>query len=184
MPYPHWDPVKGWGQPFIPPDKWTSPSGFSGTNWTWHGSFTDQGLLYHWPKYEKKSVTIINGWNIENWGYDPETGKVQLQQTFKNELSKFSCDHKYGEKNWPPPLRDNSHLTGTYRRKRRRRGRGKGFNFYFKNPTPLRPQKNMYGSLFEFLNRLPAASLFFPNSNNICFSLLRIRSIQGIFTKS
>jgi len=72
LPYPHWDPVRGWGtvlktewhglpQPAeILPDgshRYAAPR--HSTNWTFHGDFADQGLLYYWTRFHQKAVSIL-----------------------------------------------------------------------------------------------------------------------------
>jgi hypothetical protein len=42
--------------------------------------FANQGLLYHWVKYEEQSVSIILKTQIQNWGVD-NNGVLSLQQT-------------------------------------------------------------------------------------------------------
>merc|ERR1719162_1898739 len=68
---PHFDLVEGWGHTIIPPDYWcaTRDCKSQNTNWTFTAAFADQGLLYHWMKYEQKSFSHIhtNG-DIQNWG--------------------------------------------------------------------------------------------------------------------
>ncbi len=72
LPYPHWDPVRGWGR--ILTEEWNGlpqplemlPDGshrYGGprhsTNWTFHGDFADQGLLYYWTRFHQKAVSIV-----------------------------------------------------------------------------------------------------------------------------
>jgi alpha-N-acetylglucosamine transferase len=67
----------GWGHVITPPDYW---EGFNdkGTEWSFYGAFTDQGLLYHWVKYVKKQVTIIHGRNIQTFLPNPDTNQVEM----------------------------------------------------------------------------------------------------------
>jgi len=69
LPFPHWDERLGWGHQIIPPDHWENRLGQTGHRWKFYGVYADQGLLFHWAKYVRKSVTIIfpKG-RIENWG--------------------------------------------------------------------------------------------------------------------
>ena len=60
------DEVKGWGHVIEEGDEWVSRRE-SGRNWTFHFAFSDQGLLYHWTKYVKQSVTIVYEDKAENW---------------------------------------------------------------------------------------------------------------------
>jgi hypothetical protein len=89
LPWPHWDPIEGWGHEITAPDIWRSADGVTGTNWTWHGVFTDQGLIYHWTKYVKQSVSIINKNQVENWR--PKNGVAYLARTMKGILDKYTC---------------------------------------------------------------------------------------------
>ena len=52
------DEHEGWGHIIEAPDEWVSRKN-RGMNWTFHFAFSDQGLLYHWTKYVKKSVSIV-----------------------------------------------------------------------------------------------------------------------------
>lgn len=69
LPFPHWDERLGWGHQIVPPDHWENRLGQTGHRWKFYGVYADQGLLFHWAKYVRKSVTIIfpKG-RIENWG--------------------------------------------------------------------------------------------------------------------
>jgi len=62
------DPIEGWGHKITPPDSWISTKEPNGTEWSWHGDFVDQGLLYYWVKYLKKNVSIILFDKIQQWG--------------------------------------------------------------------------------------------------------------------
>lgn len=63
----HFNATIGWGHIMQPPDEWESLSGKQGSMWTFYGAFTDQGLIYHWTKYVKKKVTIINGGKVKTF---------------------------------------------------------------------------------------------------------------------
>jgi hypothetical protein len=89
LPWPHWDPVEGWGHQITPPDFWRSIDQITGTNWTWHAVFADQGLLYHWTKYAKKSVSLIIGGEVENW--TSRNGSAYLEETMKGIQTKYTC---------------------------------------------------------------------------------------------
>jgi hypothetical protein len=116
--YYSFDPVKGWGHAITPPDCWKSRRA-QGTNWTFHFAFSDQGLLYHWTKYVRQSVSIVFEHTVENYGDDGKRD-VKLIETLeepfnyqplirqKLSCSKFMCDfhHFTGPtKPWlrPPP---------------------------------------------------------------------------------
>jgi hypothetical protein len=84
--------VTGWGHTIEPPDEWVARSS-RGTNWTFHFAFSDQGLLYYYVKYLRKSVSIIQdgtvAGTVENWAAD-ENGKVRKVETFTNPFSNYS----------------------------------------------------------------------------------------------
>ena len=62
------------------------------TKWTWDRASTDQGLLYHWTKYVKGSVSIIIGDQIENWSTFPDTQTLYLEEILDNSpLTDYSC---------------------------------------------------------------------------------------------
>jgi hypothetical protein len=113
MPFPHWDPVEGWGHKIEAPDFWRSQDGLTGTNWTWHAVFADQGLLYHWTKYVKQSVSLIIHDEIENWG--SRDGNAHFETVIKDRaLNNYSCPTADTlEGNRPSPYRDFVHFTGT-----------------------------------------------------------------------
>jgi hypothetical protein len=69
MPYPpHWDETVGWGHVIAPDDPWRTTSTLQGTLWNYYGAQSDQGLLYYWVKYVKKSFSVIVDRSVENWG--------------------------------------------------------------------------------------------------------------------
>jgi hypothetical protein len=67
--YPHFDFTIGWGQD-LTYDPWVSLRE-TGTNWSFLAGFADQGLLYYYTKYHRKSVSVLHrdggvrhyGWN-------------------------------------------------------------------------------------------------------------------------
>ena len=79
----------GFGHRITPPDHWEPLTSYvkqlhdkvenddGQIKWDFYGSFTDQGLLYHWTKYVKKKLTIINGNKFQTWGSD-ENGILEL----------------------------------------------------------------------------------------------------------
>jgi len=127
QPYPHWDESYGWGHVITPPDYWKILRGWKKQNWTWYGSWADQGLLYYWTKYVKKSVSIIirndvEQWDKENW-IETWDGKLILRnETFdfeKNEIkgvlknpfmkNGYGCPQQHL---LPNPYDDFKHMTG------------------------------------------------------------------------
>jgi hypothetical protein len=168
------DEVKGWGHVIEEGDEWVSRRE-TGRNWTFHFAFSDQGLLYHWTKYVKKSVTIVYQDKAENWSpmvVDGETTKAVKERVldrpflnYSNPLvsqygscTKFMCDfiHFSGvQKPWlRKPLIDNLN-------DRNKLDKGEhiwwyflmvvdhelGLNLDFHNwPTNLRPTLGLYAT--------------------------------------
>ena len=79
----YWDPIVGWGHTISKDDpwhglpSWKPPSSSSSyppiyhatsTNWTFHGDFADQGLLYYYTKYYLQNVSILFLDHVEQWG--------------------------------------------------------------------------------------------------------------------
>jgi len=57
----------GFGHKIVAPDYWRSRRE-TGTLWNFHFAFSDQGLLFHYTKYVRKSVSIVFDNNlVENW---------------------------------------------------------------------------------------------------------------------
>jgi len=75
LPYPHWNETIGWGHVIEENDYWETFSKSKSQSWNFHGSFADQGLLYHWVKYEEKSVSIVFSQQVQHWGPGKD-GKV------------------------------------------------------------------------------------------------------------
>jgi lipopolysaccharide biosynthesis glycosyltransferase len=75
------------------------------------GGFADQGLLYHWVKYHRKSYTQIYPEYVEDWGQD-KYGNVTMLNVTSNDLP--SClPHKYRRMaKKVRPYRDFVHFTG------------------------------------------------------------------------
>eukprot|EP00804_Cyclotella_cryptica_P024971 CCRYP_015514-RA/>CCRYP_015514-RA protein AED:0.06 eAED:0.06 QI:0/-1/0/1/-1/1/1/0/471 len=69
----------GWGHKIVPPDGWNSYRYHNQTQWNFYGAFADQGLLYHWVKYEKSDVTFIRYKELQQWGeVDSQTDPSSL----------------------------------------------------------------------------------------------------------
>lgn len=79
LPYPHWNATLGWGHALEEGDdmEFLDPTKNNKT-WLFYGAYADQGLLYHWTKYEEKSVSIVFARLIQNWGSD-ENGKARKE---------------------------------------------------------------------------------------------------------
>jgi hypothetical protein len=73
------DVEQGWGHRIVHPDQWRSRKE-NDTKWIFHGAFADQGLLYHYAKYVKKSVSILFNQTdgIENYGLSKD-GTVRME---------------------------------------------------------------------------------------------------------
>ena len=115
--FPWWDPVEGWGHIIQPEDSWRSEYDVRGTNWTWHASFADQGLLYYWTKYIKHNVSQIIGNEIDHYtsGKDSRSKRQVpvLESTTYGTLRNFTCSPTIPS-NKNVPHRDFIHFTGTY----------------------------------------------------------------------
>ena len=116
----HWDRIEGWGHTI---KEWRSQRS-SGTNWTFHAAFADQGLLYYYTKFHQQSVSQIIGWEIEQWGKNitstNESGSIDvsepvLERIDNGTLSKYSCNPRKVKRHRPlVPFRDFEHFTGKY----------------------------------------------------------------------
>lgn len=117
MPYPHWDEKKGWGHAFDENDYYELINNKKNNTWNFYGAFADQGLLYHWTKYEGKSVSIVFRDSVQNWDVDAN-GKVYLEQTlgldiFDNVSVKRECWLELMKHNpCKAPHSDYIHFTG------------------------------------------------------------------------
>jgi hypothetical protein len=111
MDFPHWDTKIGWGHPIVgPQDYWISSEGKKGYEWNWYGCQADQGLLYYWTKYVKRSVSILVTSAVEQWTTDPNTGRLLQERIDKGTIHPYSCSP--GPKRRAAPYRDFVHLTG------------------------------------------------------------------------
>ena len=91
--YPYFDPVEGWGHAIEQGDQWEA-IWMQGRNWTFWSAFADQGLLYHWVKYVKKSVSIVRKFDVQNWGVNANGTfgvETTLVEPFKNRTSEYAC---------------------------------------------------------------------------------------------
>merc|ERR1719491_112342 len=115
--YPFFDPVEGWGHTIIPPDHICTEFACKrqDTNWTFLAAFADQGLLYHWMKYEQKSFSQIhpNG-TIQNWGIglnESVESQELIDSPFKNFSNPVLVVPVHNRK-LNPPFTDFWHFTG------------------------------------------------------------------------
>ena len=79
LPYPHFNETIGWGHVIEGEDRIQLLSERMQTNWNFYGGFADQGLLFHWAKYEEKSVSIVFRNKIQNWSAN-ENGDVHVER--------------------------------------------------------------------------------------------------------
>jgi alpha-N-acetylglucosamine transferase len=92
-----WDVVQGWGHPFNNGDTYTLVNGKKGYAWDFPGASMDQGLLYHWTKYEQQSISIVYKNSIENWG-TTSNGQIHVEETLKlDAINGHSTEHKCWE---------------------------------------------------------------------------------------
>jgi hypothetical protein len=96
------DPVKGWGHVIDENDKWQNRDGtFTGTRWDYYCGHVDQGLLYHWMRYEKGTYSVVypkpDG---EDFSFKANRSEAELQNWQDGKLegstpivdfTKFSC---------------------------------------------------------------------------------------------
>jgi hypothetical protein len=125
LPYPHWDTTLGWGQaiPALQPyETLVSESRTKATRWGFHGAIADQGLLYHWVKYERQSVSILINRVVQNWGTDadgqPKMKEKVIFQTLLDRVPESSHHPNFCWRTFVrvracvPPHSDYVHFTG------------------------------------------------------------------------
>jgi hypothetical protein len=113
------DPVEGWGHQIKSPDYWTTTKIGARTNWTFNAAQADQGLLYHWVKYAKKSVSLVRSNIVENWSVD-SNGTLSITATYDNPfvnvshpIKKFYHEcFRWSRKGCHAPYQDWVHFTG------------------------------------------------------------------------
>jgi hypothetical protein len=125
--YP-FDHVLGWGHAIQSPDEWVGlPKDRKRDRiWNFHGYFADQGLLYHWVKYVKQSVSILLLSTLQNWSPPPlqtnditsnastATSPVMEWNTSTSNINGFGCPMRHRIFRWhfPSPYKDFVHFTG------------------------------------------------------------------------
>jgi alpha-N-acetylglucosamine transferase len=77
-----WDTELGWGRFPGENDEHELLGGRKRRGWTFPGASDDVGLLYHWVKHEKKTVSIILRNTVQNWVTDTD-GNLTLEATLK-----------------------------------------------------------------------------------------------------
>ena len=79
----------GWGHVHESGDVWKANQR-EGSSWNFYGSIGDQGLLYYWVKYEKKSFTQIRrGQVLDDYGKSAN-GTVVMESSRQGVLSNHS----------------------------------------------------------------------------------------------
>jgi len=118
-----WNQSFGWGHVITPPDYWRDVKNRYNTNWTWYGVQADQGLLYYWAKYVKKSVSIVAREDVEQWDSDNweigingslslrplENGETDITTIVKKAFKSYGCPVTHF---LPAPYNDFHHMTG------------------------------------------------------------------------
>jgi hypothetical protein len=116
------DPVEGWGHQIKSPDYWMTTKISARTNWTFNAAHADQGLLYHWVKYAKKSVSLVRSNIVENWSVD-SNGTLRITATLDNPFVNVSQPVKkfyhecfrWSQKGCHAPYQDWVHFTGKHK---------------------------------------------------------------------
>jgi hypothetical protein len=179
--WPKFDVVNGWGHAMDADDPWQCRDiHIGGTNWTFHFAFADQGLLYHWTKFVKRSVSILGFQSLQNWAFNATTGKtfreMELAHPF-NETShprfhnfglclKYLCDFAHftgGGKPWthtPPSDLSSANFTHDDNPERvwwqtlAAIDRDLGMNLNFTNWQPRQPPLGAYAKYGDVERRI------------------------------
>ncbi|CAB9505556.1 expressed unknown protein [Seminavis robusta] len=86
------DENRGWGHVIKPPDAWwTINKKHKRRRWKFVGSHADQGLLYHWVKYYKRSASIVSGEEVDNYGPIKTKDRIQLEKTLYEPFKQYTC---------------------------------------------------------------------------------------------
>jgi lipopolysaccharide biosynthesis glycosyltransferase len=82
------------------------------TAWNWHQVEQDQGVLYHWVRYVKKNVTILDKHRLRR--YSEANGTTQLIQESHNFSIACPSAIAFEQRSLPdfPIIRDFMHFTG------------------------------------------------------------------------
>lgn len=134
-----WDEANGWGHVFTDNDTWECRNckrarNRRNTKWNFPSAASDQGLLYHWTKYVKRSVSIVSGrigrdQAVQNYAWSAESAAVVREAHYRlpfdavarplffqgTSCHTFMCDYIHfeeSEKPWlqRPPSADNVSL--------------------------------------------------------------------------
>jgi hypothetical protein len=100
----------GWGHKILPLDHWDSIGHQNQTKYDFYAACADQGLLYHWTKCVKKSVSIMHPEFIENYGTlcHVTNGSFFINNSTVSMLSRFEWEAlKQNNINGQPQKRSN-----------------------------------------------------------------------------
>jgi hypothetical protein len=116
LPAPHFDQRDGWGHAMTSDDPWTSfMRQRSGYRWNFYAAYTDQGLflqrfvlyssfvilfthqfciraglLYHYVKFDRRSVSIVIGDTVQTW-IPGQNGTVVLKEELQDIFANCTC---------------------------------------------------------------------------------------------
>ena len=82
------------------------------TNWTWHGVEGDQGMLFHWVRYVKQNVTLINKGRLQKWQAVDGVVKMVEETLGFNAACPNSIDFTHASVPDFPLVRDFVHYNG------------------------------------------------------------------------
>lgn len=114
--YAHFDLQMGWGHD-LTNDPWISERD-TGTKWTCLAAFADQGLLYYYTKYHRKSVSVLrrNGM-IHHYGWNEtavaEIGRQKSMDIVKDNPKMIRVPGKHLKLNYP--FNCFVHFTGSHK---------------------------------------------------------------------
>ena len=94
LPLPKFDKVQGWGRTMNVNDPWYSfQKRLSGHKWSFYASYLDQGLLYHYVKFVRQSVSIVLGKTVQNFrpSTDGLNTTVVLDMTLHEPFVNVTC---------------------------------------------------------------------------------------------
>lgn len=99
---------------FVIPFLYRSMWGRNGTRWSWYGANADQGLIYYWLKYVKKSTSLIIRHEVEQWEANSDGVLEREDDLHPNVLDQYGCARDLGPRRTlgPSPHSDFVHLTG------------------------------------------------------------------------
>lgn len=114
LPAPHFDKIHGWGHAMTPDDPWfTFQRRLSGRKWSFYAAYSDQGLLYHYVKFVRCSVSIVLGKSVQNWKpmtFENGTVAVALDKVLQEPFKNATCrrGNRSGERYMHHPATGNT----------------------------------------------------------------------------